>query len=391
MSGFGTLVLAGLAAAGYAWSKWVGARHRDSWEALGRDLGLQVVASGEGELHLRGKVHGAQVRIHRRRVAEGEGASWRVMTRISRKPHRRVRVEPQPSFSVFPSARDAVATGHPEFDKRYLVRGPTALSLSLVDSATRSSLLQLDAADPVASRSVDLRQGLVAVDWIERDAPGVRAAVVGYAGVLGALAGDGEGIGPRLLEAVRHDPEPGARRAALRALRGDGPEAFVGAALDAAEQDDDRAVAMEARWGLAQRDLRRPWPSLLPLARSDEEAHREGLARLVGERRLTEGEGTLVRFLEDVAPVQRAAVEALGEIGRRETVELLLPLTRGVLRPPALKGAARQAIEAIQGRLPDAERGRVSVIEEAGGELSPVAGEGGVSLLDGGGLGTPGE
>ena len=83
----------------------------------------------------------------------------------------------------------------------------------------------------------------------------------------------------------------------------------------------------------------------------------------------SEDEEHLLPLLEDDdTEVQLAAVEALGALGTLAAVEPLLPLTKGILRSPGLKEAARTSVAAIQERHARGDAGAVAVVE------SPAAG-----------------
>jgi HEAT repeat protein len=86
--------------------------------------------------------------------------------------------------------------------------------------------------------------------------------------------------------------------------------------------------------------------------------------------------------------VRTAAAGALARVGTVRAVEPLLALTSGLLTAPSLKRAAREAVERIQGRLGDAEAGRLSLVvpAEEAGSLSLAGAEpepaGELSLLE---------
>jgi len=98
------------------------------------------------------------------------------------------------------------------------------------------------------------------------------------------------------------------------------------------------------------------------------------VATALGKARAVVAVDALVAQLDrDDVPAQVAAANALGQIGDLRAVERLLDLTRGVLRSPALKDAARTAVAAIQEGAKGGGVGQLSVIE-------PAEGQGGLSV-----------
>jgi hypothetical protein len=73
--------------------------------------------------------------------------------------------------------------------------------------------------------------------------------------------------------------------------------------------------------------------------------------------------------------VRRAAAVALGKVGSLDAVEALHPIAHALLVNPWLKGAARDAINAIQSRQGSAEAGRLTLAEDR-------SAEGGLSLTE---------
>lgn len=104
------------------------------------------------------------------------------------------------------------------------------------------------------------------------------------------------------------------------------------------------------------------------------------IAKALGALASPDAEPTLLRLLgSNEDEVRIAAAQALGQAGTVRAVEPLLLVKNGLLRD--VKTAARQAARAIQGRLGNAEAGRLSVVEQEdnkgalsltseGGELS---------------------
>lgn len=87
----------------------------------------------------------------------------------------------------------------------------------------------------------------------------------------------------------------------------------------------------------------------------------EALGRLGDET----AEATLCRFLHaPVVPLRLSAVHALANVGSIRAVEPLHSLTKNfLLEPREVRDAARDAIRIIQGRIADADAGRLSVID----------------------------
>jgi hypothetical protein len=75
---------------------------------------------------------------------------------------------------------------------------------------------------------------------------------------------------------------------------------------------------------------------------------------------------------------------ALAEIGSVASIEPLLPFATGLLVDRPLKNEAKEAIRRIQGRLPGAEGGQLSVAEVAmeQGRLSVTSVDGALSASE---------
>ena len=117
------------------------------------------------------------------------------------------------------------------------------------------------------------------------------------------------------------------------------------------------------------------------IAKGPPSAHAAALAALgaIADARDLE---TVTDGLKSKDPdVRVAAAEAMGQLGGRETVEYLLPLTRGLGQPARVKDAARAAVASIQART-GGDRGGLSLVDriESGGLSIP--GEGSVSVVD---------
>ena len=83
----------------------------------------------------------------------------------------------------------------------------------------------------------------------------------------------------------------------------------------------------------------------------------------------------LLRVLDESEfdALKAKAAKVIGEVGDIGAIELLLPLTRGLLRPGLIKDAAREAITAIRERLGlDGEVGALSLTDKRDGDLSLV-------------------
>jgi HEAT repeat protein len=91
-------------------------------------------------------------------------------------------------------------------------------------------------------------------------------------------------------------------------------------------------------------------------------------------------EGLLPLLSSNDSRVLAETVEALAILGSRLAIEPLLKLARRG-RGRTLEKSIKQAVERIQGKLPGAEHGQLSVVETAGheGGLSPAGHDGGLS------------
>ena len=110
-------------------------------------------------------------------------------------------------------------------------------------------------------------------------------------------------------------------------------------------------------------------------------------AQALAETGLPEAEAPLLAALvREIAEVRAAAAEALGRVGSAAGV---LPLKETEARDPddATRRAARQAVAAIQARLPGASPGQLSLAATEAGALSLAEDETGRLSLDNGNKG----
>lgn len=288
-------------------------------------------------------------------------------------------------------------TGIAALDAALVIRGDVGAGLSILGASTRTALLSAivdgNAAYRGGSFSLVGDTSSAARGELERQA-GLREAA------MSALRGQLPTVNARLAEHVRHDPEPGFRRACFEALIARAPYArdtvaVVKAALldldpgvrglaalrshgeqaerelrrAAADRSVPDAVVAKALAALANR--RRP-PKIARLARLVDRGPEvlAEVARCAGQHEGPKARALLLHLLaqtDDLVDV--AAAEALGARGDLDTIPALEAHTRGAFRDRAVKRAATAAIKAIQARA-GGEAGRLGLVAAEEGALS---------------------
>lgn len=241
--------------------------------------------------------------------------------------------------------------GDPWLDERLLVRGDLNRIRPLLTQARRSELVDLLAGPFLVTGGE-----VIAYSFLKQGAPPTREAVLArMEAILAALSLPPGGPAERLLEMARTDPVPALRVDALRQMhREQAPGAEAVFRELCADRDDLVAVHAALLLGAGARDTVHA-----RLAAT----HPPGVWReaLDGAERapVDSVRALLHRGLihQDLEIVERC-VEVLAAIGGREDVEALRAVPRGARRE------AERAIASIQGRLGDAEAGRVSVVSE---------------------------
>ncbi len=86
----------------------------------------------------------------------------------------------------------------------------------------------------------------------------------------------------------------------------------------------------------------------------------------------------------DPNPSSARASKACSASGRSDSVEPLLPLTRGLLRGKPLRELAQLAVQAIQSRIENGDEGRLSLANPARGDLGFSAERGALACVEAG-------
>jgi HEAT repeat protein len=295
-------------------------------------------------------------------------------------------------------------TDDPAFDSRFGISGPTAVVHAVLDDTMRAALLALSARPGVLELAVTAGELQVFVSATACADAGfveeVAAAALRLVAELGAPADVPARLARNARESVlravrerqlrtlvRHHPESGATRDALRAAitdpdaevrllagRGLGDEGRPVLRALAAAEDTVDTIASRAVDALAGRLTIEDAAALLGRGPLLARSCLASLVRAVTDGRVATGAvepaiaGALAR---SEAAVRAAAIDALGRIGGASAVE---PLANAAEREDDdLAGAARRAIAAIQSRLVGADHGQISLADGASGQVSVVA------------------
>jgi HEAT repeat protein len=314
---------------------------------------------------------------------------------------------------------EEIVTGAPEFDAQVYVQGTDPVVFAVLDAETRGHVARLLGGDlTVEGRPIPVRscvaEGALRVEVPERGARGasltdILRAVVSLAQRLVAPPD----LGLRLARNLLRDPQPGFRLNTLVTLVREYPQhPATRRALLAARHDASAEVRLRAAMALGEKG-RETLLALVATDATDDACAARAVAAL-GEhlpepeaakalRRAVDGNRaeTAVACLEALGArgafacedailaalrspldhVRTAAARALGHAGTVAAVrELRVAADSGPLEQ---RGAARQAIAAIQSRLPGASPGQLSLAEGEAGELSLAEAEAGTLSISG--------
>ena len=381
------------------WRPWH-ARRSALWRQAIGALGFTVVEEPElGQaLHARA----ADVDLTLTRYRRGRDAGTRVVIRTAEACLAGVQIRGEGMGTRVERMLGAeeVEIGDPEFDARFFLGGRTESTLAFLQEPMRRRLLALDedvtfdvlggelrfelpgrlTAERLGQLERALRMGLdVAQSWPHHQAVVDRlvwnALHDGQPAVrlknLSTLAREFPGdalTGPTLRVACA-DPWPEIQlraamalgaggRDALLALAEGGDDAYAARAVDALGEGLDGARA-------------------LAILKAAAEAGRLEAARAcltwLGTRGDATAEPALVKMLTHaVGALRLAAAGALGHVG---SIEAVVPLKDAALDDRGLASAARQAIAAIQSRVPGASPGQMALAEDEAGRLSVADGQ----------------
>ena len=315
-----------------------------------------------------------------------------------------------------------IETGDPEFDDKFVIKGPRPFVCALLDAPVRRMLM----------RATD--QGLLKLSGGELQFDGLDtklADVLELFRDLGHRFADPPELPRRLLENVRRDPKPGVRLQNLLVLVREYPgDPNTTSALHLGAKDSNAEVQLRTaqELGAEGRDLLEELAAGLKddavsaeaVTSLGPELSRERLQVILGDARKkgmvrtacvclealarfgAVAVGTLAAMVADEsfeiaiaaapwlgatgdpaaeppllaalardnAELQAAAAEALGRVGSAAAV---LPLQEAAERSSALRKAARQAIAEIQARLDGASPGQLSLAMTAGSEAGQLS------------------
>jgi hypothetical protein len=266
-----------------------------------------------------------------------------------------------------------VQVGDPDFDTKMTLVGDELELLSRLDAHTRKGLLEaVDGGTAVTKGTIQWVHGQLITDTAVLEA-GIDKMVA-----IGALLTTDVPLLERLAHNAVSDPLPGVRTRNLRLWidKGGDDVEFLRARLE----DDSSRVRLVAAEAMGEDGL----ATLCDLVEDD-----DGLVAVralngieawgdLSADVIARGELTLRRLLtkeDTTVQLRTSAIEVLGRIGGVGSVEVLM-LPRQPSQP------AKKAIATIQGRQPDAERGRLALAEVSGGELDVARDAGALSVVD---------
>jgi len=105
----------------------------------------------------------------------------------------------------------------------------------------------------------------------------------------------------------------------------------------------------------------------------------------LNETNAKEGIDWLIKQLNEEHEILIKAITSLGNLGKINAVQHLLPLTKGLQNPNDIKNAVRKAIQQIQKNIPENQKGDLTLTEiEKAGELSldNIKGNGNLSVKE---------
>jgi hypothetical protein len=191
--------------------------------------------------------------------------------------------------------------------------------------------------------------------------------------VVAAIALGERGV-PVLVEiATKEDGDEQAAARAIATLGRRLPTERVLAILASAMPRERRAVALAAIGALARVGDPSALDRLDALLRDADEACAVAAARALGQTRSPSQEAPLLDALDSESlAVRRAAVRALAEVGGLAALARLLALAADGRSDRDLVRIAHETLAAVQGRLPDAAPGQVSLADSDIGHVSLV-------------------
>lgn len=365
-------------------------KRRKLWAEIAGRLGLSVVS----EDHLDGNIEGSHAEVDTYSTGSGKNRRSYTRVRINGGLPNGLKLEREGFLSSF---SEDIKTGDRLFDAAVRIRGDADLALAMFDAKTRTAVM-----------------GAVDTGWTFADATwtwttggyaGAEIEAVVQRGLVMArdMRERGNASASKLVERVKNDPDPGARKRCLEYLIERHPRSReLEIALEAGRLDLDSEVRIIAATKLAdipvlaglasQRDL---------LVKVRAEALRETLAKpnepevvaLVEALLLELSEGPMsaplsVALMEalGVVPneraesvlmnrldakddnVQLAAMRSLGKIGTIDAVPVLMPYRDRFLAALSTSAeVAKDAILQIQARAGHAEAGALALAEVEGG------------------------
>lgn len=363
-------ILFGLVAIVIAWVVRNNRRERLSRTAAA--LGMELSEQGffRSEEVLSGAHRGRTVRLRYWRQSSGKSSHPRTTVTISGL-HPRFSVAREGLLSgVLGQTQGDVQLGDAALDAKAVLRGPEPLLRARLDATARASLLTLLKHRDVKA---DFGELTYCANRHPTSADEVRALLAPACDLADAL-GQGDATLEELLRPAEQDPEQGVRLRCLLAILVSGEPDLRARA--AAVAQGARTAAERALGPLLSGDRARiaalRGEALHKVAALDPSTIADHLRRAGAEDALMSLLGA------ESAELKVPAIQALGAIGTVRAVEPLLPLTEGMLTSPALKQAARAAVQSIQGRLGDVSAGSLSVVDggATAGALS-VSGEAG--------------
>lgn len=351
-------------------------KKRRAWARVAERCGMSLSVGGFfGKDTIAGEVQGQDILVDTFTTSSGKNQqTWtRVQARGAMPSSIKIGREGVLSSLGKMFKGDDIQIGDAAFDDAMLIRGPERTLRALLDLPARR-LLMSSLQDPrlaVTDGTVRWQRSRTVVDIEE-----LSAAIDDVARVAGALSHRGLDSSARLLSIVESDPNDGVRQNALLCLLRTGDAASKARGLEIARQDESPRLRLVATMEALRGADSPAWTELQPFVRASDPDHRVFVAAMAARHGLAEAHTAMVFLLSaDEAEVQIAAADALKGIGRREAVEPLLPLTKGLLADDRVKSAARSAVEAIQARLGAQGRGGLAVVDDApeAGQLSVVA------------------
>lgn len=354
-------------------------KKREAFEAVARKRGLAYQQGGWFKADdVVGVIDGLDVHLDTYTTSQGKSQThW---TRV------RVRVRLPAGLKIgrehllHKLAAADLQTGDPTFDDKVRIHGADDEALAVLDARTRSAVVDVLSRVPhlkIADDEIVWQRPTMLTEQIklERALDDALDLARGLRLVAEPVAG--------LLQRLRSDPEPGVRARALEILAGRATNAELIAAAEQGWSDpspDVQRLAGRLKLRLAP-DVGRP--ALRPYLES--RLAEDLLAALteVRRRKVPVEDLVLPALSHRDDEVKLAAVQALAVIGGRDAVAPLLPLTRGALTSPRLRGAARAAVKTVQSRLGAlGDRGGLALTGSGGGELALAASGGELSEVE---------